>query len=492
MEKVWKNQKGITLVSLIVYLIGLVAIIGIVAVLTSFYSKNVATMNDTSEVNSEFNKFDAKMIQETKTAGNEITEVSGTTIKFKNGNTYTYGDNRIYQNAVTVSKYVKDFAVNFSQDGDKQILSVYVTFGKGKIEVAKSVSYVVEVDGSEFVGGLSNINPPETPEVDSNGLAVKNTTIKPKADSNLQIVIPAGFAPAILQTGWTQSLPGQDGSVKEIMPAEKWNSITIEDINKGVVVVDGDGNEFVWVPIEDSSKFARVAWTTPYGFDVDGNRKDVATLHLLADIMQKGYYWENKNAAEYNQMVNSVTYNKGFLIGRYEVSDKGTIKREQNVWNNIVLQDAINASNSYNSVLHSHLTYGIEWDSVLNWTISNAIISTSTSGQNHQMELEDIQTNSSSWGNYSDSIGNAALNSGGTAPQTTGKSEYWKANNVYDLAGNVWEWTQEKWSENSNGIVRGGCYKYASSSLDAVASRYYMENASSKSDRIGFRICLFI
>ncbi len=171
MKKVWKNQKGITLVSLMVYLIGLIAIIGIVAVLTSFYSKNVATMNDTSEVNSEFNKFDAKMIQETKTAGNEIEEVFGTTIKFKNGNTYTYWDNRIYQNAVTVSKYVKDFAVNFSQDGDKQILSVYVTFGKGKIEVAKSVSYVVEVDGSEFVGGLSNVGAVSSPGITASEVA---------------------------------------------------------------------------------------------------------------------------------------------------------------------------------------------------------------------------------------------------------------------------------------------------------------------------------
>ena len=175
MEKVWKNQKGITLVSLMVYLIGLIAIIGIVAVLTSFYSKNVATMNDTSEVNSEFNKFDAKMIQETKTAGNKIEEVSGTTIRFKNGNTYTYGDNRIYQNAVTVSKYVKDFAVNFSQDGDKQILSVYVTFGKGKIEVAKSVSYVVEVDGSEFVGGLSNVGAVSSPGITASEVADNST-----------------------------------------------------------------------------------------------------------------------------------------------------------------------------------------------------------------------------------------------------------------------------------------------------------------------------
>ena len=193
MKKVWKNQKGITLVSLMVYLIGLIAIIGIVAVLTSFYSKNVATMNDTSEVNSEFNKFDAKMIQETKTAGNEIEEVFGTTIKFKNGNTYTYGDNRIYQNAVTVSKYVKDFAVNFSQDGDKQILSVYVTFGKGKIEVAKSVSYVVEVDGSEFVGGLSNVGAVSSPGITASEVATDASYI----GKYVNYTVPSGGDPDV-------------------------------------------------------------------------------------------------------------------------------------------------------------------------------------------------------------------------------------------------------------------------------------------------------
>ena len=193
MEKVWKNQKGITLVSLMVYLIGLIAVIGIVAVLTSFYSKNVATMNDTSEVNSEFNKFDAKMIQETKTAGNEIEEVFGTTIKFKNGNTYTYGDNRIYQNAVTVSKYVKDFAVNFSQDGDKQILSVYVTFGKGKIEVAKSVSYVVEVDGSEFVGGLSNVGAVSSPGITASEVAADASYI----GKYVNYTVPSGGDPDV-------------------------------------------------------------------------------------------------------------------------------------------------------------------------------------------------------------------------------------------------------------------------------------------------------
>ena len=60
-------------------------------------------------------------------------------------------------------------------------------------------------------GGDGNSdNPPpeaEIPEVDSNGLAVETTIIKPDSNSNIQIVIPTGFAPAILATGTTQSLP---------------------------------------------------------------------------------------------------------------------------------------------------------------------------------------------------------------------------------------------------------------------------------------------
>ena len=74
--------------------------------------------------------------------------------------------------------------------------------------------------------------------VNSYGLATENTTIKPDPNSDIQITIPAGFAPAILATGTTQSLPGQDGSVKSIMPADQWNCITVEDINKGIVIVD--------------------------------------------------------------------------------------------------------------------------------------------------------------------------------------------------------------------------------------------------------------
>ena len=289
--------------------------------------------------------------------------------------------------------------------------------------------------------------PPTTPTVDSNGLAKENTTIKPDKNSNLQIVIPKGFAPAILQTGTTQSLPGEDGSVKEKMPASQWNKITAEDINKGIVVVDADGNEFVWIPITDLSKFARVDWE---------DRRD------LAETATEDAWWEDKTTDEYKNMVTSVTNNKGFYVARYEASanndsTKAQSKRGATAWDCISQTEAITYSANYNSTLHSHLMYGREWDSILNWLNGNATIASSTKGKTKTMELEDLKTNSFSWGDYSvDSTGDAATNSGDSL--NTGTSEYWKANNIYDLAGHEDEWTQEKYSPDIYGVTRGGGY----------------------------------
>ena len=355
-------------------------------------------------------------------------------------------------------------------------------------------------------GGSSNPTTPEepgtpstTPTVDSNGLATKKETIIPDEENNpnLQIVIPVGFAPAILQTGTTQSLPGEDGRVKNKMPASQWNNITADDINKGIVVVDADGNEFVWIPITDASKFARVAWTTEDGWDASGNWKNnLTTPHPLSEEISPTIgWWEDKTTDEYKNMVTSVTTNKGFYVARYEASadtnkTKAQSKRGATTWESISQIDAITKSANYNSALHSHLMYGIEWDSILNWLNGNAIIS--KDGQNTAMGLADIQTNSCRWGNYGTSTGNAATNKG--SPQTTGKSEYWKANNIYDLAGNVYEWTQEKWSTGTLRALRGGRYYYNENSYSAALrnSNDASNGASYTYAYIGFRASFYL
>ena len=311
------------------------------------------------------------------------------------------------------------------------------------------------------------------PEVDKDGLAKKDTTITTD-DPNVQIVIPKGFGPVILQTDRTDSMPGENGAVKEIMPASDWNGITKEQINKGIVVVDNaitydngkesgtvpDFNEYVWIPIADSDKFKRLAWTTPYGYDENGSWGSGGRTHLLAESSTENRWWEDKTTSEYTNMVSSVNTNKGFYISRYEASNNGSdiaqSKRGKKIWEAVSQTTAITASSNMKQSINSHLVYGIEWDSVLQWALDSQAIIESASGGTKTITIDDIQSDSKSWGNYGDSVGRAATNSGSRQPG--GTNEYWKVNNIYDLAGNVWEWTQENYSTGTSRSGRGGYY----------------------------------
>ena len=327
------------------------------------------------------------------------------------------------------------------------------------------------------------------PSVDENGLADKETTIKAEDDPDIQIVIPEGFAPVILQTDRTDSMPGENGAVKAIMPIEDWDKISAEQINKGIVVVDHaitydggnetgtvpDFNEYVWVPITDSSKFARIAWTTPYGYDENGSWGSGGRTHLLAEISTINKFMEETGSSEYTDMVDSVSRNKGFYISRYEASQKDSAtaqsKRGQNPWVNVSQLDAKTASSNMKTSINSHLIYGIEWDSVLQWALdSGATIGAETSGTK-RITIDDVQKDSRSWGNYLNSVGGSATNSGrGSKPG--GTNEYWKVNNIYDIAGNAREWTQEKYSTDNSRVYRGGSFSGLGDHFPA-AERYH-------------------
>ena len=362
-----------------------------------------------------------------------------------------------------------------------------------------------------FQNYLEGGNPPEdptdppapTPPVNEDGLATENVTIKPDPNSDLQITIPAGFAPAILATGTTQSGPGEDGSVARIMPADEWNNITTEDIDKGIVIVDNaitydngqatgtvpDFNEYVWVPITDSNNFKSTAWTTAYGYDANGDWVNgTGVTHSIAitpttNEEKQNKYWEDYTTEEYTNMVASVEHYKGFYIGRYEASNNGSSiaqsKRNQTIWNNVSQTTAITASKNNTKTPNMHLIYGIEWDSTLNWLIENATISSSTAGVKKTITIDDIQTNSSSWGNYDNSTGDAATGKG--TKRNTGYNESWKANNIYDLAGNVDEWTQEKYSTGTYRAARGG-YCSNDGELGPAALRVYSSESGTGID----------
>ena len=161
--------------------------------------------------------------------------------------------------------------------------------------------------------------------------------------------------------------------------------------------------------------------------------------------------WAQMLVDEYNETYQSIKKYGGFYIGRYEIS--GSVESPTVVQGGTVLTaDDESAGNWYNlkkacnnvvnnDKVKSEMIYGNQWDRVLNWLVETGA-----------KEQDEVYSNSNSWGNYSDSTGEAATDSG--SPQTSRKNEAWQANNIYDLAGNYMEWTQEA-SYTSFRIVRG-------------------------------------
>ena len=92
------------------------------------------------------------------------------------------------------------------------------------------------------------------------------------------------------------------------------------------------------------------------------------------------------------------------------------------------------------------MIYGCQWDETMSWLKRTKFVG----------EEEKVDEDSSSWGNYEDSISPANV-SGYGSPQDTGYSENWSANKIYDLAGNYRDWTQEA-SNASTRIHIGGSY----------------------------------
>ena len=202
--------------------------------------------------------------------------------------------------------------------------------------------------------------------------------------------------------------------------------------------------------------------------------------------MEKGYFEDNKiytdNADTSETTValykNSVNKYGGFYIARYEAgsanprtSSSGTgetvlSQANKYPYNYIKQTESITKAATMNNGktnVTAGLINGAAWDRTLNWILET----------NSNMSLADINEDSTSWGNYSNSkfnfTGKYSTNNGTSftdvaasteKPENsgyllgTGVTEYTKKNNIYDLAGNCLEWTTE--SSSSDGRVFRG------------------------------------
>ena len=306
-----------------------------------------------------------------------------------------------------------------------------------------------------------------------------------------------------------------------------------KEVNKGFVIYQGedpvnDGNvataqesrnQFVWIPVDEeslnnmyqistatlsqsthgettttTSVYSKQRWTTSGGApgsspsfrepDIltntdygDASTDSGVGINLLKselgyigtnDVILKNFAQDMVN--EYEAVYESVKKYEGFYIGRYELTGSKTsptVQRKKavltaassgaNTWYG--LKKACSSVVSTNEV-QSIMIYGNMWDETMQWLIDT--------GAKKEPEITDDST---SWGNYPDSSGNAAIEGKSGSPQESGYSDYWCANNVYDLAGNYYDWTQEA-RYAYNRVHRGGSYEYSGSSYPASHRGY--------------------
>ena len=343
-------------------------------------------------------------------------------------------------------------------------------------------------------------------KVTVNTKAKKNGTINGQDPNINNPLIPKGYTP--IDAG---DAKWGDGSSS---PAQS-------SVDNGLVIKDDNDNEWVWVPIEASvlssmyttSKkengetisgdvgVATNLYTKSTTIGKTGDTKTLSrstpntTSYREPDLIvgsdsasydkNESYYktilgFDTPKAmaeaftADYANMITSIQKYGGFYIGRYELSNEGVQKGKATLtdtnWYNLYKKcTTLNASDK----VESKMIWGIQWDLACDFI----------SKKGEQKSIKD----STKWGNYNNSTGNAAVMDGETkkygSKQATGYSEYWKANNIYDLAGNCDECTQEA-NGTSYRAGRGGYYLLDGSSYPA--SSRDNGNASSRDSSTRF------
>jgi len=145
-KQMLKGEKGITLTSLVIYIIVFVIIIAIMANISNYFYSNIGEIKDSPKYVAEFNKFSMFFIADVK-RNTEIVTISEDSLQFADGTKYEYRDNSIYRNNEEISKYVKSFSFEKKpyviNSFSKTLINVSSTFGTDNEQITRNIDFVL-------------------------------------------------------------------------------------------------------------------------------------------------------------------------------------------------------------------------------------------------------------------------------------------------------------------------------------------------------------
>lgn len=141
-----KSNKGVTLTSLIIYVIGMTIMVSIIATLTSFFYKNI-DIGDINSNTTQYTKFTSILSEEVNKKNNSVIDCQSLTygvsyIVFSSGNQYTFNQESksVYRNNVKICDNIDtcDFSYTYIDSKYK----IKVSFKTANIDMTESNSIV--------------------------------------------------------------------------------------------------------------------------------------------------------------------------------------------------------------------------------------------------------------------------------------------------------------------------------------------------------------
>lgn len=127
-----KAQKGVTLISVTIYVLVMAIVVGIIATISSFFYTNVTTVDEAGKNAAEYSNFNRSFLIDVKEKGNKVKEIAldGSYLLFSNNVKYTVKNGAMYRDNVKVCDNVKSAKFMQSFDYEKTIITVEITIGE--------------------------------------------------------------------------------------------------------------------------------------------------------------------------------------------------------------------------------------------------------------------------------------------------------------------------------------------------------------------------
>lgn len=103
-----KSEKGVTITSIMIYVIALTVVVLIIGRITTYFYKNIKNVSTNTTADAEYTKFNSYFTDEINIEGNDVEIWSKNYIVFsKTENQYTFQNGKIYMNKVNIAKDIE-------------------------------------------------------------------------------------------------------------------------------------------------------------------------------------------------------------------------------------------------------------------------------------------------------------------------------------------------------------------------------------------------